>query len=543
MKRAMYAMLATLLALLACGTPIPSTTTPTNPPTISLPPAANGKFTISVEYAILGVASTYASAGITYAKLQNVFAVWGNLQPEAGGSYDWGPLDALVREYQQAGFSGLQMDLAALSPWASAVQPSLGNLGDAFPKDEYLNDYAAFVKAVVERYDGDNMDDMPGLLYPIHDYGVEREFSGFWPGSAQEYVRLLEIAYPAIKAADPDAQVLLVALLMADIFDGDPSPAEIERRLTVQAEFMRKSVPDIRTILAACDSYDIVDFHSLGNYTEIPLTAEWIRSELVANGCGARPIWIGDAFPMSTLVGYGGFVPATPFAPATLESREAVIAALRSVADPSDLQHDSAQAWLYAETAIGLVRKVVVSGGEGLLGINVGNMEDWKTGLAAADKASVPMLGASMFMGLTDTTITPQKPGGNLPYTGQDWSKIRSAGVRRPAWYALELVEEKIGAFTSVSKLDLGADIWAYRFGTPSGAVWVVWYDDGKLYLPGETPPSMLVNLPFDAPTARLTLTPTVISQSEPAIQELVASNGTLSLTAGETPVFIEIQP
>jgi len=302
------------------------------------------------------------------------------------------------------------MDLAAHSSWAVSAPPVLGNQGDTFPKEEYLDDYAAYVTAVVERYDHDGVDDMPGLFYPIHDYGVEREFTDFWPRTAEEYVRLLRITYPAIKAADPEANVLLVALLMADIFDGNPTPAEIQQRLARNTDYMRKSVPEIRTILAACDSYDMMDFHALGNYTEIPLTAAWIRQELQANGCGEKPIWIGDAFPMSGLVGYGGFVPPTPFAPVTLETRDAVVKLLHSVADPSEADHAADQAWLYAETAIGLTRKIVVSAGEGLRGINIGNLEDWKTGISGMDKATVPMLGASMFMGLTDTTITNNNP-------------------------------------------------------------------------------------------------------------------------------------
>jgi len=527
---------------MACGAPTPLAVQPSETSVEVISPS-NPQFTISVEYAILGVALEYAAAGVSYAKLQDAFAIWGNIQPEAGGPYQWGPLDALVREYQQAGFTGLQMDLTAFSPWASSKQPSLGNEGDTFPKPEYLNQYATFVSAVVERYDGDGTDDMPGLLYPVHDYGIEREFTGFWPGTADEYVQLLRIAYPAVKVADPDSRVLLVALLMTDVFDGSPSQAEINQRLARTPTYMRKSVPEIQTILAACDSYDIVDFHSLGNYTEIPLTEAWIRSELQANGCGEKPIWIGDAFPMSALIGYGGFVPPTPFAPATSETRDDVVATLTAIADPASPAHATAQAWLYAETARNLVRKVVVSAGDGILGINIGNLEDWKTGLPAADKPSVPMLGASMFMGLTDTTITSQKPGGNLPFRGQDWAKARRAGEPRPAYYALTLVIEKLGQLTAVEKLALATNVWAYRFETPRGSVWVLWYDDGKLYLPDETPPSVTVSLPFLSTSARLTWTPTDPGQSTPETQTLTVSAGSITFDLGTTPVFVETLP
>ena len=509
----------------------------------SLAPSGASPITIGVEYAILGVAHEYGDAGATYAKLQDAYVIWGNVQPEAGGPFRWGPLDAVVGEYQAAGLTGTQMDLTAVSPWASSREPKLLDNGDTFPKAEHLADYAAYVSAVVERYDGDGVDDMPGLRAPIHDYGVEREFTGFWPGSAEEYVRLLEIAEPAIHAADQQARVLLVAVLMTDVFDGGPSPDEVQHRLTRDIDYMRKSVPEIRTILAACDHYDVVDLHSLGDYAEIPLAATWIRTELAAAGCGPRPIWIGDAFPMSLLVGFGGLVAPTPFAPATLATRDAVVALLRSVADPGAPDHGTAEAWLRAEVSIGLTRKVVVAAGEGLIGINIGNLEDWKTGVAALDAAAVTGLGASMFMGLTDTTITNQRPGGALPYQGQDWARARTAGDRRPAWYALRLVEQQLAGYSAVERLDLGPDVWAYRFETPGGPRWVLWRDDRALHLPGHAEPSATVRLPFDGRSALLTITPTEAGHPDPSTITLQATSGALAIELGSVPVYVQAAP
>jgi len=118
--------------------------------------------------------------------------------------------------------------ITAESPWASTKPPLLGDRGDSFPKEEYLDEYAEYVTKLIVRYDADGVEDAPKLIYPVHHYGIEREFTGFWPsGDADDYVRLLEIAYPAIKQADPDAQVISVALLLVDVFDGNPSQEEI----------------------------------------------------------------------------------------------------------------------------------------------------------------------------------------------------------------------------------------------------------------------------------------------------------------------------
>jgi len=546
MKRLIYPVLILVLVSLACG----QTAQPTiqfadspSPSTSSSPePVNNPNFTISVEYGILGVADFYTASGVKYAKLQDAFAIWGNIEPEPG-KFVWAPLDALVKEYQLAGFTGLQIDLAALSPWAASKAPAAGNQGDTFPKPEYLDDYVAFVTATVERYDMDGVMDMPGLLFPVREYGIEREFTGYWPGSAEEYIQLLRLAYPAVKAADPQANVLLVALLMADIFDGAPDMAELNRRLAKPMPYMRKSVAEIQTILAACDAYDMVDFHALGNYTEIPPTAAWIRSQLNALGCGQKPIWIGDAFPMSGLIGFGGFVPPTPFSPVTLDTRDAMVDLLTDMADPGTPGYPAARDWVYSETAIGLVRKLVVSAAEGLRGINIGNLEDWKTGIASVDKLAVPMLGASMFMGLTNTTITNQKPGGDLPYNGKEWSKARKASDPRPAYYALGLTLCNIGNFTSVTQLHMDSSVWAYRFETPTGLIWVLWYDDGQLHLPGQASPSAVMQLPFPADKSKLTFTPTLFGSSDLETREISAPAGILELTLTSVPVFITVLP
>ncbi|GAB4158951.1 MAG: hypothetical protein Fur0021_29360 [Candidatus Promineifilaceae bacterium] len=543
MRRFLFPLMLILLVL-ACGqaspapTAVPPSTTPV-PATVTPDAGSSFPFTIALEYGILGVAEAYAATGVTYIKPQLVYSLWGNVEPEPG-RFVWGPLDAAIQEYQAAGFTGVQLLLSTDSPWAASRRPRLGDLGNTFPQEQYLDDYVAFVTKAVERYDGDGAEDMPGLLYGIHHYGVEREFTGFWPGPAEDYVRLLRLAYAAIKAADEQAEVLLVGLLMGDVFDGNPDKAEIAQRLGETPSF-RKSAADIQMILAACDAYDMVDFHSLGDYSEIPATAAWIWAQLAANGCGEKPIWIGDAFPMSGLFGFGGFVPPIPFWPVTAETVDAAVAWIQAAADAADAGHEAALARLQAETARGLVKKIVVSAAAGLRGINVGNLEDWKTGVAAVDRAAVPALGASMFMGLMDTTLTGQQPGGALPYSGQAWATARRAGVARPAFYALALTVEMLEGFTGVTPLDLGAGVWAFRFERPQGPAWVLWYDVGGLTFPEAPAVTTAVALPFAADQAVITQTPTV---GKTAGQQVAASSGgMLTVMVDHTPVFVTEAP
>jgi hypothetical protein len=535
MKRIWLCLLLLTGAALACGqaSTSPTATSPAGvlPGNEGLSPAVEeGYFTIALEYAIPGLAEAYAPSGLTYAKPQGIFGLWKYLEPEPG-VFNWEPLDKLVIEYQQAGFSGIQLLISAESSWASTEPPSLLTKGNTLPKEEYLDEYVSFVTAFVERYDGDGEGDVPGLLFPVHHYGIEREFSGYWPSDAEDYLKLLDLAYPAIHAADPEAEVLLNAILMVDVFDGDPDPTELQRRLTTPQQGIRKSVPEIQKILAACDDYDVIDIHSLGDYTEIPPTTAWLREQLELDGCDQKPIWVGDAFSMSALVGYGG----RPAWPGTAENLDQVIETLKLVANPKSDGYQEARDWLYGLMAEGLVKKIVVSAGEGLRGINIGNTEDWKTNLPAMDAASVSLVGTSMFMGMMDTRVTQQQSGEGLP------PYRTPSGQIRPAFYALELVNQQLGGFTAVEKLDLGPGIWAYRFTRPAGPLWVVWYDDGILYFPGDTAPEVDLELPFPADAASITITPTAFGQELPESLEAAANGEVLELKICPTPLLIEI--
>lgn len=71
------------------------------------------------------------------------------------------------------------------------------------PSDE--ESYIDFVRACVERYDGDGIDDMPGLTNPIKYWQLDNEP----PRGLQDYAEFLMITYQAVKDADPEAKVII----------------------------------------------------------------------------------------------------------------------------------------------------------------------------------------------------------------------------------------------------------------------------------------------------------------------------------------------
>jgi hypothetical protein len=74
-----------------------------------------------------------------------------------------------------------------------------------------MEDYKAYLRALVQRYDTNHPDHAPGLRYPVEYWEIEAEWgTGFWQGSLEEYLELLRVAYSTIKQANPRAKVILI---------------------------------------------------------------------------------------------------------------------------------------------------------------------------------------------------------------------------------------------------------------------------------------------------------------------------------------------
>ena len=77
---------------------------------------------------------------------------------------------------------------------------------------------------MMERYDGDGVDDMPGLLAPVRHWVIGGEWTGFWPsGSAQDYLELLELTRTAARDAYPEVLLGTIPFMLYDVFEGNYS--------------------------------------------------------------------------------------------------------------------------------------------------------------------------------------------------------------------------------------------------------------------------------------------------------------------------------
>jgi len=492
---------------------------------------ARSPFVLGVEYTETGLAPIYGQTGVTSTKTRAEAFAWGAVEPSppvAGRhTYDWGCTDALVGEYQRAGLVDVQSYVTPKSSWGSV------SAGDIMPKPALLADYRAWLAALVERYDGDGVADMPGLLAPVRRWVIGAEWTGFWPsGNADDYLVLLEASASAIRGADPAAIVGLVPFLLFDVFEGNvPAPATVEARLLDPPPAWRKSTAGMLKMLGRPELFDEVNVHSLGDYTELPPLLSWMKARMAERGY-ERPVFVDDAFPISFLANYhplpGVGWPAVY--PVTEARYQQVYQRLLEVARMQEPAYGTALRWIRAETAAGLVRKVATAAGEGYAGIQMGNTEDWMPDEGTAlRELTVNFIGAAAMMGLVDATHPK----------GSDFCRPRGAGAPRPGWRNLKLVAEALAGFTRAERLSgLPSNVFAYRFSRPSGGwVTVAWHESG-LALPGETPGRLDVDLPVSATVVNVTAAVTR-DTAAPIPVPLAATSGRVRLTLTSVPVFV----
>lgn len=149
--------------------------------------------------------------------------VWEYVEPDPG-TYDWTVIDNWVGSSQE---NNVHI-LASIWPFANWDQQYWRDQADWEPSEGFEKElpvsrykphdttaYKAWVTAMVERYDGDGVDDMPGLTLPVTHWEVLNEpetydWDGlnFFKGGVADYLEVLRLTTSAIRDADPDAVVL-----------------------------------------------------------------------------------------------------------------------------------------------------------------------------------------------------------------------------------------------------------------------------------------------------------------------------------------------
>ncbi|MCP4421011.1 MAG: glycoside hydrolase family 5 protein [Chloroflexi bacterium] len=156
-------------------------------------------------------------------------------------------------------------------------------------------EFASFVGALAERYDGDGVDDAPGSpivtyweLYNEPDAGSATSHQG-WGDDPDLYAAMLQAVYPAVKNANPKAQIVLGGIAYDFFYDqnGPFNPDFLDGVLQFGGDY-----------------FDVMNFHAYPvfskNWTSydgpgLLQKTEAVRSKLATHGYGNRPIIITES--------------------------------------------------------------------------------------------------------------------------------------------------------------------------------------------------------------------------------------------------------
>jgi hypothetical protein len=281
MNKPIYIQLLFFLSLLliACRSELPGTTTPIDseiipvgssspsPEPTPFPSVPEVPF-IGVE--INGVNDLDQAADLGAHWIRRNALIWHRVEPEEG-LQNWETLEGLEREMITASEKGQDVILIVRGTpnWAQSVPGYF--CGPIL--QEKLSAFAAFMADAVDRYSvppynvkywefGNEPDVAPQLVHPESVFGcwgdMEDEFYG-----GRYYAEMLKAAVPAMKAVDPQAQVLVGGLLL----DCDPinppetSPGSAEFRDCTPSRFLEGILEN-----GGGDYFDGVSFHGYDHY-------------------------------------------------------------------------------------------------------------------------------------------------------------------------------------------------------------------------------------------------------------------------------------
>ena len=209
--------------------------------------------------------------------------VWNNIEKEKG-IFIWDQADKYVTYAQNHN----QTTIATIWPYSNWEQKSCKRkrarspFGKRFTK--YLSkpcsmeNYKTFLISLIDRYDGDGVNDMPGLTKPIIYWEImnEPEFKMFFKGTEDEFVEIFNFSSKLIKSKQKDAVIVMAGA--AGMFPESK-------------KFWKSALPKIK------DHFDIANIHHITPPDGKCDRDFWVSefSELLQSLNIDRPIWVTEA--------------------------------------------------------------------------------------------------------------------------------------------------------------------------------------------------------------------------------------------------------
>jgi Cellulase (glycosyl hydrolase family 5) len=218
--------------------------------------------------------------------------LWDQIQPSRG-VFNWSRTDALMAAAARTGTNVLAI-LDYSAKWASSDPSGKGNVHYP-PKN--VGDYAAFARAVVERYGSDGSfwrarPDLPAGPLGAVELWNEPWGAWFWKPNPDPaaYARLVRAAATAIRAAKPDTKILI---------SGDPLAVRKDGKAAKWLDAVLAADPGLRTLF---DAYSTHPYPSPRHRSPLDTTSgpEYrfnraaLTRQTAAKYQAEKPIWITE---------------------------------------------------------------------------------------------------------------------------------------------------------------------------------------------------------------------------------------------------------
>lgn len=197
------------------------------------------------------------------AGLVRLYVYWSQVQPDPD-QWEWAVVDRLLA--QLTGEEEVWVTVCASSKWATRVPTDF--LPSSPAKDE--EDLSRFVQALVSRCAG-----------RVHYWQCNNEPSNLgllWAGSASDYAAQLAVFYRAVRAADPEAAVVLGGCGY-DVLSAEPEDAP------------RRFFDDVLAVSG--ERFDLFAVHLYDDPARIPDHIATVRQMMRAHGY-ERPVVVGE---------------------------------------------------------------------------------------------------------------------------------------------------------------------------------------------------------------------------------------------------------
>lgn len=533
--------------------------------------SAEEKLLIGSEYIALewpgfpkAQADLLKDTGIPTAKHYVEIVQWEATQMDLKGPINFSRFDWFVKEFQLAGIKDLTICLKSRHRTASKDYT-----WDHSPKPEYMEHYKKWVQSIVERYDMDGVNDMPGLIAPVRHYEIGNEFSSYEPGSAANYIEMLKLAYDTIHATYNGKAELLVghaAFMMMNVFKDNPTPEEYKNAFgtspILNDGLNRHGYDDIIYVLSHPETFDVVNVHALAYPDEIKQMVDFIEyaiKNLIPEE--ARQHYI--AHPKSIIISDTMTNPFIAFGPANVCNKTPNV--MGKMIHPA-VESDRCRIAAYFQKLIDQDQETT----------------KWVQGFAAEDNAKKIIISAAIeprYIGqkmilkgvkVINTAFTydlyyqkmPSFAGsaGNCAWAGQtDFLKtdpITKKGEARAGLYALKQIVTFLKGYDSVvdltpqsvTKGTLYENVRIYEVRKNNFIGWLMWYEPTKVYLPGEAVPTITLPVQYNASVA-LNVEKSISKidplTRQPLVEKMVwqtNNNGILAMELTPTPYFVTVK-